>query len=58
MFVLVEVKLKMNQGIKEKEKIDENQSDPEEVLENEIADDDPKDAGTKKKKKKKRNKGN
>lgn len=47
----------MNQGIKEDEKIIENLSDQEEVGENEVADDDPKDAGAKKKKKKKRNKG-
>lgn len=47
----------MNQGIKEEEKINENLSDPEEVGDNEVADDDPKDAGAKKKKKKKRNKG-
>lgn len=46
----------MNQGTAEEKNI-ENQSDPEEVGEDEIADNDPKDAGAKKKKKKKRNKG-
>ncbi len=46
----------MNKEITE-EKNTENQSDPEEVADNDVAEDDPKDATSKKKKKKKRNKG-